>query len=561
MVSKVGFLIIGAIWCSFNIHQGICVGMVPKKRFVSMLSSDPTSSQGAAISTERASADISARRRRRSKQPASPTPVPGKAAASEIASADLSASSFLRDHKQSEQEQKGVQEQMRHVIVWNLEYSRRWAILIIVAILSSLISGKATSGRHLSGQTNLALNSLTGVRMLFCSSVILYHSGITTWTDVGAFFVLSGCGISLSRITEQGALRSHFTSPQDFVRFFWKRIMRIMPLYWFSLAASSATSQDISSFTWEVLSNFWMQPFVDTRKFFLQTDSFFNAQGLGYTWFLQTILYLYLMYPMVERLIFGTKKDRSPDWILKLVVACCLLKLLTVLWILQEQIPPGDGWWTYHGVTLYTLPFLRLPEFVLGALIPHFDSCFPQAAITMTSCTDVMALLMVGFVLLSPQTQTSRLCADMNVQCFIQAFFIWGLAFSPHPSLCRRLLSAPVLVWLGELTFGIYLFHMVLLAVFGGRWGEQIREYSGSYGWAEGIRTTTLEIWLALPLVFAVSVMLAWVAFQIVQKPSEKLVHVIDKKIQCFAEAVEARFVPCQPACGSMERPSKKVAA
>lgn len=70
-----------------------------------------------------------------------------------------------------------------------------------------------------------------------------------------------------------------------------------------------------------------------------------------------------------------------------------------------------------------------------------------------------------------------------------------------------RLLSRPVVTWLGRISYGIFLWHMFVMAVAlrvaGLEWGE-----AGLTGFL-----------VLLPLTAAVSVLLAWLSFRYVEEP------------------------------------------
>merc|ERR1719379_378637 len=72
---------------------------------------------------------------------------------------NISALFLPSDQMQSKQKQGCVKEEIQHVIVRNLQYLRRWSVLIGVAMLSSLISWKCASGNGLSVRANSSLNA------------------------------------------------------------------------------------------------------------------------------------------------------------------------------------------------------------------------------------------------------------------------------------------------------------------------------------------------------------------------------------------------------------------
>jgi peptidoglycan/LPS O-acetylase OafA/YrhL len=88
---------------------------------------------------------------------------------------------------------------------------------------------------------------------------------------------------------------------------------------------------------------------------------------------------------------------------------------------------------------------------------------------------------------------------NLNVEAPIVALQLWGFCFGPELSPLGNFFSHPIMVKLGELGYGVYLFHMpVLLLLF-----------------KSGIK----EYWIAISTTFAVAVLMSWAMYVILEVP------------------------------------------
>lgn len=127
---------------------------------------------------------------------------------------------------------------------------------------------------------------------------------------------------------------------------------------------------------------------------------------------------------------------------------------------------------------------------------------------------DTAFMLSVVFALTMPFNTLLYLCTNMNMQAPFTAFIIWTLCFSPQPSLTGRVLGCWPFVWLGDLGYGFYLFHCDVL--YGGLWGDYR---------PQGLRGTELWHWPAFLVGIFVTYLKAWVLFNLVEFPVQKLVQ------------------------------------
>ena len=153
-----------------------------------------------------------------------------------------------------------------------------------------------------------------------------------------------------------------------------------MPTYWFFLIFHNVA---------HLYSDHQTGPFLTTPLALWQTlrkpDQpgsllWVGGGGVGVTWFVHTICVCYLCYPFLQVLIFGTGDMREVKkwWLLSIGVFAILVKTgeLTFAFVTSDfSLMYGTEVLSmFDWVDWYTAPLLRLPDFVLGMLIPWLAS-------------------------------------------------------------------------------------------------------------------------------------------------------------------------------------------
>ncbi|CAE8615973.1 unnamed protein product [Polarella glacialis] len=91
----------------------------------------------------------------------------------------------------------------------------------------------------------------------------------------------------------------------------------------------------------------------------------------------------------------------------------------------------------------------------------------------------------------------------------LAALVLWGLCFGPFQSVIGKALSLPSVVWLGELSFGVYVYHLRVVACMG-LWQLLPRGNGSVYPMADGFVGEPVWFWVGLPIAFVISFMLSW---------------------------------------------------
>ncbi len=306
---------------------------------------------------------------------------------------------------------------------------------------------------------------IDGLRALAIIAVVLFHARVpfmrAGFAGVDIFFAISGYLI-IGMLAREYETKGRVDWPAFYVR----RIRRLMPIFCvvilFALAASTA-----------ILFPFGEQQLADKSAFFailLSSNVFFWHLKVGYfdpgieqwpllhTWSLSVEEQFYLSVPAV--FLFVTRmKTKTQDRHNKLVFTFSALLLLSfgfAIW--QTRASPSAAF--------YLLPS-RVPEFSMGALAALFAGKPPGPKLR-----NPVSLLALATVVLStlPYNYGGSLpLARVMISALATAALLWATS-GPERTLAGRGLSLRPLRWIGERSYGWYMWHFPALALWRAYW-------------------------------------------------------------------------------------------
>ncbi len=320
---------------------------------------------------------------------------------------------------------------------------------------------------------------LNALRALGALMVLTTHTGFDTgrilhgWFGavitrmdfgVAIFFVLSGFLLGrpfLLRAARGGppaALRSYF----------WKRTLRILPLYWAVIVATILFQPGNDYVTPQM----WFQNFTLTQLY--QPDLL--PQGLTQMWSLATEAAFYVVLPFLCMLLIGRPRRTGEFRASRVYVILGLVSVGGVAWQASVVTIPG-----VHGHFAQCLPGY-LPWFAVGLALATAsvteqlsqDSAAPRFCERMASdplgCW-VAAALVYGIActpLTGPRTLLAQTSWEAGLKCVLYAvasgLLVLPLVFGhlqEHP--IRRWCNHPVPFFLGEISYGIFCIHLLVL--------------------------------------------------------------------------------------------------
>jgi len=247
---------------------------------------------------------------------------------------------------------------------------------------------------------------------------------------VSMFFVLSGFVISLS-------MRNFVFNLPNYLLFLLKRMFRLYPLYFFTVAAISSTvwlGVDYQIFpgasTWY---HWWMNFKLDFVEF-LRNAFFVHINLGGVTWTLRVIV---LATPIMPIFYLLTKK-----------LNCLTSFLFTVFFV-------------YASFTFLNIPGFRdfryLYMFFLGMTLPKYESLFAKTKPVLFYLL-IPALLFFFFVI---RYQTDEYVGGVFET--IASFVLLGVILYQPKMKTLDFLDNKYFVYLGKISYSLYLVHFSIL--------------------------------------------------------------------------------------------------
>jgi peptidoglycan/LPS O-acetylase OafA/YrhL len=369
--------------------------------------------------------------------------------------------------------------------------------------------------RLLTGSTRVTYRGLDSFRFFAFLAVFLYHVRLfpAGYLGVQAFFVLSGFLLTPILIN----MRYQLPARKYFLHFYGRRSLRIFPLYYAYLLAISAVAalalaqagdHHPPAPRLEALQRFNDQAaygFTYTYNFFHASREFTHTPLLTHFWSLAVEEQFYLVWPF---LLFLVPNARLKGVLLVLIAAGPVVRLAEAALVTGEM----------HGLflkrldlVLYVLPFSHIDAFATGGFLAVYGRA-PSRGLLAGYATVLVSTGMVAERLATGSNSMALgygpFMADSwkylwGYTCF-NLLFGWILLMLRGRALAPALAEHPALVYLGRISYGLYVFHFGVIWLMSGMEisGEGL---SGFYLWptmwraiyATGMLSVTILISMA----------------------------------------------------------------
>ncbi len=301
---------------------------------------------------------------------------------------------------------------------------------------------------------------IDGLRAIAVISVIIYHLN-ENWLSGGflgvdIFFVISGFLITGIIITE--IQQNSFSLKQ----FYTRRIKRIYPAFITVMALVSFIASVIFIYndfnklrkTIELaiafLSNFYLGL---TQGYF---DLSANENPVLHIWSLAVEEQYYLIFPLI--LILAYKKFRE------IKVLFIITLILFFILLATSFIPANFYKEVLHQPNIYYLSNLRFPELLVGSLLAiyHNLSASKQASKQASNVIAILSTLLLFSCLFLMNNDIAYIPGiTLILPCIFTALIIHTTSQNNIIKLC---LSNKVIVFIGKISYSLYLYHWIFIA-------------------------------------------------------------------------------------------------
>lgn len=302
---------------------------------------------------------------------------------------------------------------------------------------------------------------IDGLRAIAVFSVILFHAGLNLFkggfVGVDVFFVISGYLITSIILTN--------LDNKDFstMYFYERRARRILPTLivtiFFSLIISFFlfSSIDLIFFSKSVISSltFWSNlQFHNEADYFAKTSEF---KPLLHTWSLSIEEQFYIVFPLIILFFISLKKK----FLNKFIIIVFFISLLFSQWSgnLSKNYPYIDNELNFFSQSDYSsffMPFGRIWEISLGAICAII---LKKKLVKYTKVSNLLSF--TGFILVF--FSIFFISANYPFPSFYTLIPTIGTAlvilFSFKETFTTKILSFKYFVYLGLLSYSLYLFH------------------------------------------------------------------------------------------------------
>lgn len=385
--------------------------------------------------------------------------------------------------------------------------------------------------------TNNRLPGADGLRAIACLLVVWHHTaqklnpegvspivqtlhflGMRGEVGVSLFFVLSGCLLALP-FWKAFVEKREFPSIKKYAA---NRAARIAPAFWLNLIVVNilAVSMFNLEFSWQKFSTAFL--FINSYHY----STFFPAELNGALWSIGLEVSCYVLLPFVLFLILKNARTTTQA-ITGLSATIVLLQVLNPLIIQLFMTDSFQKGWQFgmDGGAKQWLPYWNIgsffTQFLLGSLAALVIVVLKHKQIQHRYLFDfgffISASLAIGLVAsrLTPGSP-DPITQQPYVSPFFALLMATALVCASKSVVAARLLDNTLFAWLAKLSFGIYLWHMVVIEIFARQFVPEF-VYGGM---------TDVGYWVGLSsLVLLVSVAIAAASWRWFEAPILAAVH------------------------------------
>ena len=304
---------------------------------------------------------------------------------------------------------------------------------------------------------------LDGLRAIAVAGVLIYHFGIHQlpggFTGVDVFFVLSGFLITSILVGEFDRL-----SDISFRRFYQRRFMRLFPAAAFTVLLSVIFGYFLfQQELFERLGGSSIYSLLSLSNFYFYFESgYFDESSilkpLLHTWSLAVEEQFYVIWPAI---ILATLRVFSTKHIFTTALVLSVLSFVAGEYLLGSG---GDWGINAESMVFFMMPF-RIFEFGLGAMmsalmLTNWFSKLPRTVAEPAGIIGI-AIILFSFLFIHEEMRFPSYTALIP-----SVGTILVIAFARPDTYVFRFLTLQPLVWVGKLSYSLYLIHWPVVVFF-----------------------------------------------------------------------------------------------
>lgn len=243
-----------------------------------------------------------------------------------------------------------------------------------------------------------------------------------------------------------------FCKPHTFSiqSFYIKRILRIYPMHVITLLLSLPLVQSMRNFTMLFLANLFL-----IQSFFPNTEYYFSFNIVS--WILSDLLVFYLLFPFMLLLLRQMKVNSR----------LYSLLLILIIWLSaaffissKSSLNPTVAYWLF-----YISPYFRFAEFAIGVLLGliYLKRPDPNGEKPDRFSDTLLELISIGLLVVFLEYSSFIPQPYLYSVYFIPVISMGIYVFARSKGLLAGVLSNHVLVKLGDMSFMIFILHLVVI--------------------------------------------------------------------------------------------------